>query len=169
MKKISIILTSFLFFFPILVYSAEQETADFTLEDIDGNIFSLKEHLGKGPILIDFWATWCSPCKLELPLLQKIYDKYKAQGFLLITIAIDSPKSQSKVKPYVISKKFTFLTLLDPDSEILKFFQGNSVPYQVIIDKEGTVIETHEGYTPGDEKVLEEKIGKLLKSEHIDD
>ena len=137
---------------------------DFTLEDMNGKIFILKEHIGKGPILLDFWATWCTPCKNSLPHLQTMMKKYEKQGLTVITISIDSPKSQSKIKPYVLAKKFTFPVLLDPNSEVLKQFKGNSVPFQVIIGKDGNVVETHTGYNPGDEKVLEEKIVKLLSA-----
>ncbi len=137
---------------------------DFTLEDMNGKIFILKDHIGQGPILIDFWATWCTPCKNSLPHLQTLMQKYEKQGLTVITISIDSPKSQSKIKPYVLAKKFTFPVLLDPNSEVLKQFKGNSVPFQVIIGKDGNVVETHIGYNPGDEKVLEEKMVKLLQA-----
>jgi len=143
-----------------LAYSA----VNFTLEDMNGKIYNLKEQLGQGPILIDFWATWCTPCKNALPHLQTLKQKYEKQGLTVLTISIDSPKSQSKIKPYVLAKKFTFPVLLDPNSEVLKQFKGNSVPFQVIIGQDGNVIETHTGYNPGDEKVLEEKIVKLLSA-----
>jgi len=143
---------------PGFAYSA----ADFTLEDVNGEIFNLKDNLGQGPVLLDFWATWCVPCKNALPHLQTLKDKYEKQGLKVITISIDSPKSQSKIKPYITAKKFTFTVLLDPNSAVLKQFKSNSVPFQVLIDKEGNIIESHTGYNPGDEKVLEEKIIKLL-------
>ena len=142
---------------------------NFTLEDLNGDLFVLEENLGKGPILIDFWATWCTPCKHSLPHLQEFMEKYEEQGLTVLTISIDSPKSQSKLKPYVRSKKFTFPVLLDANSEVLKQFNGNSIPFQVLLDKDGSVIETHIGYNPGDEKILEEKIVKLLSAGSSDE
>ena len=142
---------------------------NFSLDDINGELFILEEHLGEGPVLIDFWATWCVPCLKELPHLQKLYDEYGDDGFLLITISEDLPKTQNKVKPYIVSRKFTFPVLLDPNGEVLKFFQGNSLPYQVLIDKNGKIVETRQGYSPGDEKILEEKIRKLLETGTIND
>lgn len=164
----SIILTLFLF---VMLPAAGGYAAsnNFTLEDLDGDLFVLEENLGKGPILIDFWATWCTPCKHALPHLQELMEKYQDQGLTVLTISIDSPKSQSKLKPYVRSKKFTFPVLLDTNSEVLRQFNGNSVPFQVLLDKDGNVIETHTGYNPGDEKILEEKILKLLHSESSDE
>lgn len=144
---------------------AEQEDAalDFTLEDIEGELLSLSDFLGRGPILIDFWATWCAPCKTAMPHLQEIYDKYAERGFEILAISEDSPRTQSRVRPFIMSKRFTFKVLLDPNGEVLKQFQGNTLPFQVILDSEGNILETHQGYTPGDEKLLDEKIAKLLK------
>ena len=142
---------------------------NFSLDDINGELFILEEHLGEGPVLINFWATWCAPCLKELPHLQRLYDEYRHDGFLLITISEDLPKTQNKVKPYIVSRKFTFPVLLDPNGEVLKFFQGNSLPYQVLIDKNGKIVETRQGYSPGDEKILEEKIRKLLETGTIND
>ncbi|TKJ40837.1 hypothetical protein CEE37_07700 [candidate division LCP-89 bacterium B3_LCP] len=142
-----------------------KEASDFTLEDIDGELFSLEDYLGEGPILLNFWATWCTPCKHELPHLQELHERYGEEGFILVTISEDSPKSQSKIKPYVKSKRYTFTVLLDPNNEVLGLFQGSSLPYQVLIDEDGNIVETHQGYNPGDEKVLEGKIRELLNLE----
>lgn len=162
MKRFFIIALMMLSLMIIISDDAFCGASNFTLEDMDGNLFVLKDNLGKGPILLDFWATWCTPCKNALPYMQEIYDKYKDQGFSFVSISIDSPKSQGKIKPLIMSKKFTFPVLLDPNSEVLKMFQGVSVPFQVLFDKDGNIIETHTGYNPGDEKVIEEKIKSLL-------
>lgn len=142
---------------------------DFTLEDIDGDLFTLSDHFGTGPILINFWATWCTPCKHELPHLQELFEKYRDKGFILITISEDSPKTQTKVRPYVRSKGFTFKVLLDPDSAVLRLFQGTSLPYQVLIGSDRDILETCQGYSPGDEVVLKRKIRDLLNSNNTDD
>lgn len=162
------ILFSFLFLLMILggqTLYAGNPSPDFTLEDIEGDLFTLTEHIGDGPILINFWATWCVPCKLELPHLQALQEKYSDAGFKLITISEDSPKSQAKVRPYVRSKRYTFTVLLDPNSEVLHLFQGSALPFQVLLDKDGNIVETHQGYNPGDEVILEEKIRELLNLE----
>lgn len=144
---------------------AGNPSSDFTLEDIEGDLFTLADHIGDGPILINFWATWCTPCKHELPHLQALHEKYTEAGFTLVTVSEDSPKSQAKVRPYVRSKRYTFTVLLDPNSEVLHLYQGNSLPFQVLLDKDGNIVETHQGYNPGDEVVLEEKIRELLNPE----
>ena len=146
----------------LLTFTAFGETFDFTLEDIDGNLFTLSDNLGKGPVILCFWATWCTPCKQELPHLQKLHEKYAEKGLKLISISEDSPKSQSKIKPFVRSKRLTFQTLLDPNGEVLRLFQGKALPYRVIFNRKGEIVESHQGYNPGDEKVLEAEIIKLL-------
>lgn len=165
MRNLIFSLTLLLFMALVGRSAAELKTPDFTLEDIDGELFRLSDHLGQGPLLIDFWATWCTPCKQELVYLQKLYENYKDDGFNLITISTDSPKSQSKVKPYVRSKRYTFPVLFDPTGEVIRLFQGNALPYQILLDGEGKIVETHQGYNPGDEVILEQKIQKLLDSE----
>ena len=169
MNKILVNILFLLLFTALALPAIASGAPDFTLEDLDGDLFTLSDYIGEGPIVISFWATWCTPCKKELPHLQTLHDKYKDKGLTLITIAEDAPKTQPKVSPYVKSKKLTFPVLLDPDNEILHLFQGNTLPYRVVIDYEGDILETHQGYNPGDEVLLEKKINKLLNIESVDE
>jgi peroxiredoxin len=136
---------------------------EFSLKDIDGQSVKLEDFLGKSPILIDFWATWCVPCKEELPHLEDIYKEYKDKGLKFFAISEDSPRSMSKVKPYVKSKGFEATVLLDPDGSVLrKFFGSNTLPYTVIIDKDGKIVRTFTGYVPGQQKDIKEIVEKMI-------
>ncbi|MCX6640027.1 MAG: TlpA disulfide reductase family protein [bacterium] len=136
---------------------------DFTVKNLDGQSVQLKDYLGKNPILIDFWATWCVPCKEEMPHLEEIYKEYKDKGLVYFAISEDSPRSISKVKPYVKSKKYDATVLLDPDGSVLrKFFGSNTLPYTVIIDREGKISRTFTGYVPGQQKDIREIIEKIV-------
>jgi peroxiredoxin len=136
---------------------------DFTLQDVEGNTVKAEDYLGKNPILIDFWATWCNPCKQELPHLEKIYQTYKDKGLIFMAISEDSPRSLSKVKPYVKSKNFTGLVPLDPDGQVLrKFFGENTLPFTVLIDKTGKIARTFTGYVPGQEADIEKVVAQML-------
>lgn len=136
---------------------------DFTLQDMDGKTVALADYLGKNPIMIDFWATWCNPCKVELPHLDDIYQKYQDQGLIFLAISEDSPRSASKVKPYVHSKKYAATIPLDPDGQVLrKFFGEDTLPYTVLIDREGKIVRTFTGYVPGQEKDIEKLVEELL-------
>jgi peroxiredoxin len=168
MHKLTLLI-AFLCFFGGSIIAGAAEAPDFTLEDLNGDLFTLSDHLGEGPVLLSFWATWCKPCKDELPHLQDIYEKYSEKGLTLITISEDSPKTQAKVRPYVRARGFTFPVLLDPDQEVLQLFQGSTLPLRVLIDRDGTILETHQGYNPGDEVGLENEILQLLNPEPADE
>jgi peroxiredoxin len=139
------------------------KAADFQGKDIDGKTVSLKSLLGKGPIVVDFWATWCKPCIKALPHLERISQAYSDQGLSVLAISIDSPKTESRVKPFVLGKKYTFKAVLDPSQEIFRSLQGKgTIPYTVIIDKAGNIRYRHTGYRPGDENEVERVVKELL-------
>jgi peroxiredoxin len=139
------------------------KAADFQGKDLEGKTVTLKSLLGKGPIVVDFWATWCKPCIKELPHLQRMYEKYSPKGLSLLAISTDSPKTESQVKPFVLGKKYTFTVLLDPSQEIFRSLQGKgAMPYTVVIDAEGNIRYRHTGYRPGDENELERVVTELM-------
>lgn len=158
MKKILI------FFLIIISYSFAQKSApNFTLDNIDGKKVELQKLIGKGPILISFWATWCKPCMEELTELQKIYDELKPSGLQLLAISTDNEKSSSKVKPWIKSKNYSFTVLLDTNSDVARKYYAQSIPYTVVIDNSGTIVYTHVGYKKGDEIETKKVIQKLLE------
>jgi peroxiredoxin len=138
---------------------------DFHLQDLQGQRVALEDLLGKGPILISFWATWCKPCIKELPHLQEMYDEYREQGFLVIAISEDTPRSLSKVKSFIAGKKYDFLVLLDENNAVQRKFNFRQLPYTVLLDSEGYIHYKRMGYRPGDEAAIEEKLLPLLVAE----
>ncbi|NOY58514.1 MAG: TlpA family protein disulfide reductase [Calditrichaeota bacterium] len=143
---------------------AGQTTApDFTLPDIGGNNYQLSKNFGKGPILINFWATWCLPCRSEMKALKKIYKKYKDDGLQVLSVSVDDPRTVSKVKGTVKTYRYPFTILLDTNSEVFQLYQGTNPPLSVLINKNGEIVYTHTGYRKGDEINLQKKIVKLLK------
>ncbi len=143
-------------------FCADQKAADFTLQSIDGEKFTLSERLEKGPVLIDFWATWCKPCKQALPEIDRIRIEYAERGLQVVTISTDNPRSMSKVKGYVKSSQYGFEVLLDTDEEVRKLFGGNNIPLTLLIETNGDIVYRQLGYTPGDEKELIQAIENLL-------
>jgi peroxiredoxin len=118
--------------------------------------------------VVDFWATWCKPCIKELPYIQRMYDEHSARGLQVLAVSIDSPKSQSRVKPFIAGRRFTFPVLLDPGQDVFAKLQGKgSVPYVVVLDAEGRIRYRHTGYRPGDEKELEEVVVRLMQEAGI--
>ena len=162
---------TFLILFSIVVFSVSllsqddsggiRKGPDFTLEDLDGDQVELYKELGDGPILLSFWATWCKPCLEELSEYKKIYSEYKDQGFKMFAISTDDENSVAKVKPLVKSKGYNFPVLLDTNSDAVRLYYAQSVPYSVILDKKGMIIYSHLGYMRGDEV----KVKQIIESE----
>ncbi len=134
---------------------------DFTLENLDGDEVELNQEIGDGPILLSFWATWCKPCLEELNEYKQIYKEYKDQGFKMFAISTDDENSVAKVKPLVKSKGYSFPVLLDTNSDAVRLYYAQSIPYSVILDKKGMIIYSHLGYMRGDEV----KVKQIIASE----
>ena len=135
----------------------------FRAVDLQGERFTLDDLLGKGPIVVDFWATWCKPCIKELPYVQRLHEDYRDQGVQVLAVTIDSPKSQSQVRRFVKSRKYDFRVVMDAEQDVFRKLQGKgTIPYVVILDEKGRIRYHHTGYRPGDEKELTRVVKELL-------
>ncbi|MCK5807611.1 TlpA family protein disulfide reductase [bacterium] len=143
-----------------------QQTNAFSLEleTTDGEPFSYQSIAGKKGLLISFWATWCEPCKAELTQLAELYPKYK-EDFEIIAISIDPEDNMDAVQEFAVEMALPFPVLVDPSGNVTSGMipGGDTVPYSMLIDKNGKIVATHTGYEPGDEKRIEEEIQKLLR------
>jgi peroxiredoxin len=139
-----------------------QSAAKVTVATLDGGELALGSVARKGPILLTFWALWCSPCKQELRALQTLYEKYASKGFTVVAINQDTPRSVAKVRSYVASQSFTFPVALDPNGQLLQKFNGQAIPYSLFIDSTGAVVHSSVGYLPGDEARIEERLLSML-------
>ncbi len=139
-----------------------QSVSELKIETLNNKQINAKELYQKGVLLINFWASWCQPCKSELPHLNHLYEKYKDKGLSIIGINQDSPKSVAKVRSFVASQSIKFPVAVDPNFEIFNKFNGQVLPYSLLIDSNGEIVYRHTGYVPGDEKKLEEEIAQLL-------
>jgi peroxiredoxin len=153
-----------LVFFLSISLIAQQKAPNFKLENLNGDYIELKSLLGEGPLLISFWATWCKPCVEELAEYKKLYTEYKSKGFKMLAISTDDEKSIAKVKPFVRSKNYSFPVLLDTNSDIARKFYVQTVPYTILLNKEGIIVYSHLGYKKGDELQVKKKVEELLSS-----
>ena len=129
---------------------------------MNGQSVLLKDLIQQGPILIDYWALWCSPCLKEMPHLDKLQDEFSDEGFRVLAVNLDTERSVSKVKSYIRSKGYDLEVALDPAQETYRRLNGKAMPYSLLVDRTGKIIYRHSGYAPGDEKVLRKKVEALV-------
>ncbi len=150
---------------PSAAQTATIKAPDFTVKDLKGKTIHLAELLAKGPVYLNFWTTWCSPCKREMPELDRIHKTYRAQGFAVVAIAQDDTRTVGKVKPYIDSSKFEFLAATDPSKSAGNAYNVRAYPTSFLIKQDGTVAYFAQGYLPGDEKKIESLVRELLGME----
>ena len=133
---------------------------DFTLHAMGGANLRLKEQRGR-VVMVNFWATWCAPCRQEMPHLNRLYQKYRSAGFVLLGVNVDD--DPSKAAEVATKLGVTFPVLLDADKRVSKLYDLNTMPSTVIIDRDGKVRYVHRGYLAGYEDNYEKQIRELLK------
>jgi len=115
---------------------AAREKADFTLSDLQGKMWHLRDLQGK-VVLVNFWATWCPPCRKEMPDLEALYDKYKDQGFLVLAI---SDEEAQKVSPFIAERKISYPVLLDPGRKVNEALSVSGIPKSFVYDRKGKMV-----------------------------
>ncbi len=131
---------------------------DFALKDVDGKVFHFSDT--KGTVrLVDFWATWCAPCREEIPMFKDLHAAYGPKGFTLVGIAMDD-EGVDKVKPYVDELKIPYVTLIGDEGVVDAFGGIVGFPTKFLVDREGRIVDTWVGEVP--RAVLEKQIQALL-------
>ena len=121
-----------------------QKAPDFALKSSTGENLRLSEYRGE-VVMLNFWATWCGPCRQEMPLLDDLYNRYERVGFKLLGVNIDFP------------------ILFDASKDVSKLYEVNAMPVTVILDREGNVRYVHKGYKPGYEEKYLNEVRALLR------
>lgn len=133
---------------------------DFTLRAADGRNVRLEELRGQ-VVLVNFWATWCGPCREEMPRLNALYEKYRKSGFVLLGVNIDDDPHAALATAAKLGVSFP--VLLDTDKKVSKLYDLSTMPSTVVIDRDGKMRFVHRGYRAGTEGEYEQQIRGLLK------
>lgn len=132
------------------------------VQPLAGEEIVLADRLARGPVVFDFWATWCRPCAFSLPELQKLHEQYGSRGLTVIGVSLDGPRNASKVRPFAQRLGLTFPNVLDDKGDLQRLFQVQALPTSFLLSPAGEVVSVQFGYRPGEEKRLAEEIEKLL-------
>lgn len=133
---------------------------DFTLPSLDGPNLRLNEQRGQ-VVMINFWATWCGPCREEMPHLARLYDKYQKSGFTVFAVNIDEePQKAAKLAKQLGMR---FPVLLDTEKKVSRLYDLSAMPSTVLIDRDGRVRYQHRGYRNGYEVTYDQQIRELLR------
>ncbi len=133
---------------------------DFSLTSRDGSVVQLSSLKGN-VVLINFWATWCAPCRQEMPLLDAIYQKYNHVGFEMLGINVENDAKGAE--RYLTETPVTFPILFDPTGKVSKQYNVKAMPSTVLVDRQGNVRHVHFGYKPGYENDYQDQIRALVR------
>lgn len=136
-----------------------QPAPDFALRSLGAANLRLSEYLGQ-VVMLNFWATWCGPCRQEMPLLDELYNKYRRAGFVLLSINVDD--AGERATEMVETLKVTYPVLLDERKAVSRAYEVANMPVTVLIDREGVVRFVSEGYRPGYEQRYADALRELL-------
>lgn len=141
-----------------------QQAPRFRIRDVQGHLLDLDELRHKGPVLIDFWATWCRPCIESLPELKAWHRKFGPQGLTVIGVSIDGPRNFAKVRPFAKARGLSYPMAIDQDGSLQQLFHVLAVPTAILIDTSGVISRVRVAYRPGESAEFEEHIQALLPS-----
>ena len=140
--------------------TTQDKTApDFRLKNLEGQFVTLSEFRGK-PVLINFWASWCPPCREEMPYLQQVYDEWTSKGLVLLTI--DIGETPATITKYFAENNLSLLVLLDTDKEVSQEYGITGVPETFLIDRNGIIRKKQIGAYP-DKKTIENDLSIIMR------
>lgn len=138
----------------------ETSAPDFTLETLDGPNLRLEEYRGQ-VVLLNFWASWCGPCRQEMPVLDRLHQRYEDTGFAVLGVNVEGERAPAQ--KIVDKTNVTFPVLIDAKQKVSEMYDLEAMPSTVVIDRDGVVRYIHRGYKPGDEAKYVEVVKELIR------
>ncbi len=133
---------------------------DFTLKTLNGPNLRLEEYRGQ-VLLINFWASWCGPCRQEMPILDRLHQRYEDTGFAVWGVNVEGETAPAQ--KIVDKTNVTFPVLIDEGQAVSEMYDLEAMPSTVVVDRDGVVRYVHRGYKPGDEAKYVEVVKKLIR------
>lgn len=170
MKNIALLFALVGLVFTANAQLGERSIPEATILEMDGTTSYHTKNLSNDgkPMIINFWATWCSPCKRELNNISDLYDDWVDEtGVKLVAISIDDARNMQKVKPYVDGQAWDYEVYIDVNHDFKRQMGVNNVPHTFLVNGDGKVVWQHNSYSEGDEEELYELVQKLANGESI--
>ena len=143
-----------------LAVGLQEEAPDFTLKSLDGANLRLEEYRGQ-VVLINFWASWCGPCRQEMPLLDRLHHRYEDTGFAVLGINVEGDADSAR--EIVDKTAVTFPILIDAGQKVSELYSLEAMPSTIVVDRDGVIRYIHLGYKPGDEAKYVEVVKSLIR------
>ncbi|MDH3510706.1 MAG: TlpA family protein disulfide reductase [Gammaproteobacteria bacterium] len=147
---------------PAMAGDINESAPDFTLPGDNGQAVSLSDLHGQ-VVMINFWASWCGPCRQEMPLLEQIHQRYEPLGFTLLGVNVE--ENSSDAKAFLKDRPVSFPILFDPDNGVSKLYDVVAMPSTVLIDRQGNVRYLHHGFKPGYENDYQDQVRALVREQ----
>lgn len=145
---------------PAMALSSNEPAPDFTLKSNSGGNVKLSELRGQ-VVMVNFWASWCGPCRQEMPLLDALHQRYKDLGFTVLGVNVE--EDPAAARSLLEEVPVTFPILFDSNNRVSEAYEVDAMPSTVIVDRDGKVRYIHKGYVPGDENKYQEVVRALIR------
>ena len=157
---------------PLAIAAVGTHANDFSLPAAPGGPtrgrFRLADHIGQRPVVMLFWATWCQPCQVELPVYQAMFQRYSASQLMVVGIAMDNPDSISEVGPTARSLGLAFPIVTDLETQVVAMYNPRrAAPFSVWIDRSGTIVREREGFALSERAGIEAGIARLVAGQPV--
>ncbi len=140
--------------------SLQESAPDFTLKSLEGGNLRLDEYRGQ-VVLINFWASWCGPCRQEMPLLDRLHQRYEDTGFAVLGVNVEGERAPAQ--EIVDKTNVSFPVLIDEGQLVSELYKLDAMPSTVVVDRDGRIRYIHRGYKPGDEAKYVEVVKELIR------